>query len=220
MRETEEGREWKRRDERKGGGRIFFPCTCCIYVRLTFPCVARIPNILVCPPSVACTRKHCDRESLREPKCLEHRCSDVFCALFCENGFKKDEHVCLLCARVFCMCVRPCMHVCVFRAVLHVGMGSCQGTLHFLVYLPDLYVGLLLTYSHLLSCFLWQQPTATATTQQGCDICECREPCEEVLCELFCEHGFQTDEHVRVPVPPSFAHLLSQTHTTSLAFTS
>jgi hypothetical protein len=34
------------------------------------------------------------------------------------------------------------------------------------------------------------------TDQDGCEICQCREPqeCPEVLCALYCEDGFETDD--------------------------
>lgn len=42
----------------------------------------------------ACTRRYCEEGTEEQPECLEYKCSDMMCDMYCEHGFVTGDDVC------------------------------------------------------------------------------------------------------------------------------
>lgn len=123
-------------------------------------------------------------------------CSDVMCALWCENGFKTDADGCPICAckESACASDNDCApdEYCDFsggRAVPPCPPGA------FCDVKPDAGVCRPNQACDAVMCNLYCEYGFQRDPATGCAICACNPPplCPEVLCGVYCEYGHKRD---------------------------
>jgi len=109
-------------------------------------------------------------------KCKPSKCPPQMCAMYCENGFKKDENGCDKCECEECsqlMCMIECEYG--FKKDEN-GCDKCE-----------------CEECSQLMCMI-ECEYGFKKDENGCDKCECHE-CSELMCMMHCEYGFEQDEH-------------------------
>ena len=107
-----------------------------------------------------------DGEFCNNGKCTEDLCDEIVCALYCENGFKKDANGCNICE-------------CIEEPVECTVDADCDENYH--CELPD-------------SCYLDENGELNCPNSGGVCVKDIV-VCPEIGCELYCENGFKKDSN-------------------------
>ncbi len=146
---------------------------------------------------------------IHEGSCEELPCEPVLCELHCEFGFMLDEQGCEICE---CLprpegchldreCPAPpmlgCIGLCVEgRCEVECRPEECRGDEDCPVPHPTNCRGVCLGGECGMECDERCQSHEDCPAGEICEagLCQAEEPCEPVLCDLYCEFGFMLDE--------------------------